>query len=217
MTDDANRNPLAALLALVLLLVLAVGGAAFYLFNERQQRAVTIARLAEAEAREHRAIAQVMESRAAEMAAAQADPPALVPQPGDATPPAREQADAIRTAVEQVLRTQQQAWNRGDVDAFVDHYWHSPDVTFSASGATTRGWEATANRYRERYLTRERMGQLAFDQLEVTPLSADAALVLGQWRLDRDNEPVSGNFTLVLRRLDGRWVIVHDHTSRAPE
>ena len=28
-----------------------------------------------------------------------------------------------------------------------------------------------------------------------------------------ESEPVGGNFTLVLRKIDGRWMIVHDHTS----
>ncbi len=159
-----------------------------------------------------------MEARArAEAAAAQANPPARTPQPAGSLPPSAEQAAAVRTAVEAVLRAQADAWNRGEVDAFVDHYWHSPDVTFSSSGATTRGWEATVNRYRERYPTREKMGEISFDNLEITPLGADAALVLGQWRLDRDAEPVSGNFSIVFRNLDGRWVIVHDHTSQQAE
>jgi len=71
--------------------------------------------------------------------------------------------------------------------------------------------------YRERYPTREKMGRLTFGELEITPLGDAAALVLGEWKLDRESEPVSGNFSLVFRKIDGRWVIVHDHTSRLTE
>jgi beta-aspartyl-peptidase (threonine type) len=124
---------------------------------------------------------------------------------------------AVRGAIENVFRAQQDAWNGGDVRAFMDHYWKSGDLTFSSGGKTTRGWQATLNRYRERYPTRDKMGRLTLSGLEITPLGDAAALVLGQWKLDRQSEPVQGNFTLVLRRLDGRWVIVHDHTSRLSE
>ena len=124
------------------------------------------------------------------------------------------QGAAVRGAVEKVLRAQQEAWNRGDVRAFMDHYWKSDDLTFSSGGKTTRGWKATLDGYRERYPTREKMGRLTLGGLEITPLGDAAALVLGQWKLDGLGQPVGGNFTLVLRKIDGRWVIVHDHTSR---
>ena len=124
---------------------------------------------------------------------------------------------AMRAAIEPVFRAQQDAWNGGDVRAFMDHYWKSDDLTFSSDGKTTRGWQATLDRYRERYPTREKMGRLTLSGFEITPLGDAAALVLGQWKLDRQSEPVAGNFTLVLRKIDGRWVIVHDHTSRLAE
>ena len=124
---------------------------------------------------------------------------------------------AMRGAIEAVLRAQQDAWNGGDVRAFMDHYWKSDDLTFSSGGKTTRGSQATLDRYRERYPTREKMGRLTLSGLEITPLGDAAALVLGQWKLDGLGEPVGGNFTIVFRKIDGRWVIVHDHTSRLAE
>jgi len=124
---------------------------------------------------------------------------------------------AVRSAIEAVLHAQQEAWNGGNVPAFMDHYWKSEDLTFSSGGTTTRGWQATLDRYQERYPTREKMGRLALSGLEITPLGDAAAMVLGKWRLDGLSEPLGGNFTLVLRKIDGRWVIVHDHTSRLAE
>src|SRR4051812_48671874 len=130
---------------------------------------------------------------------------------------APEQDSATRGAIEAVLRAQQAAWNAGDVPAFMDHYWKSDDLTFSSGGKTTRGWQATLDGYRKRYPSREKMGQLTLSSFEITPLGDTAALVLGRWNLDRPSEPVGGNFTLVLRKIDGRWLIVHDHTSRLAE
>jgi beta-aspartyl-peptidase (threonine type) len=114
-----------------------------------------------------------------------------------------------------VLTQQAEAWNRGDIDAFMEHYWKSDELTFSSGGNTTRGWKNTKEGYQRRYPTREKMGQLTFSQLEVTPLGDSAALVLGRWRLQREESPVGGNFSLVCRKTDGKWVIVHDHTSLA--
>jgi beta-aspartyl-peptidase (threonine type) len=97
----------------------------------------------------------------------------------------------------------------------MEHYWKSDELTFSAGGQTTRGWQNTLERYRQRYPTVEKMGRLTFDHLEVQPLDETAALVLGQWRLAREDDALDGNFSLIVRKLDGRWLIVHDHTSRA--
>ena len=120
-----------------------------------------------------------------------------------------------RAEIETVLSSQAAAWNRGDIDAFMEHYWKSDELTFSSRGQTTRGWTRTKENYERRYPTREQMGQLKFTQLEITSLADSAALVLGRWQLMREQSPVEGNFTLILRRLDDKWVIIHDHTSRA--
>lgn len=92
-------------------------------------------------------------------------------------------------------------------------YDRSPYLTFSSGGKVTRGWQATLDGYRKRYPTREAMGHLTFSDLEITELGNQAALVLGRWRLDRD-EPIGGAFTLVFTKKGSRWRIVHDHTSR---
>lgn len=111
-----------------------------------------------------------------------------------------------------IIARQADAWNRGDIEAFMDAYWRSPNLSFSSGGTVVRGWQATLDRYRKRYPDRRTMGHLKFFDLELTSLGPDAALVLGHWRLERE-EPVGGVFTLVWRRIDGHWVIVHDHTS----
>lgn len=117
--------------------------------------------------------------------------------------------------IEAVLTAQAEAWNQGNIDDFMSHYWKSDELTFSSGGKTTRGWTSTRDNYRQRYPTRQQMGQLTFSQLEITPLGDSAALVLGRWRLAREMSPVGGNFSLVFRQIDGQWLIVHDHTSRS--
>lgn len=194
----------------VILLLLAGGGGAFY-FIQRQRMAMTMemerAYLAEEMAR--------MEAlRARDMADATAAARAEVLAAAQQTYAKAAVGDSIPAAVEAVLRTQEEAWNRGDIEAFMEHYSKTADLTFSSGGKTTRGWTETLNRYKEKYPGPEKMGKLKLSGLEITPLGDSAALVLGQWNVERDSEPLSGNFSLVLRKVEGRWLIVHDHTSR---
>jgi len=119
------------------------------------------------------------------------------------------------TAARSVLDAQVEAWNRGDLEGFMATYWRSPDLVFCSGGTVTRGWDETLARYRKRYQSEGReMGRLRFDGIEVIPLGEDAALARGAWRLVMtDGKEPHGLFTLLLRRLDGAWRIVHDHTS----
>jgi len=114
-----------------------------------------------------------------------------------------------------VLEAQVEAWNRGDLEGFMATYWRSPELVFCSGGTVTRGWDETLARYRKRYQSEGReMGRLRFDGIEVIPLGEEAALARGAWRLHMtDGKEPHGLFTLLLRRLDGAWRIVHDHTS----
>jgi len=120
--------------------------------------------------------------------------------------------DAVDRAIRDVLATQQAAWNRGDIDAFMDGYWRSDELTFVSGGDVTKGWQPTLDRYKAKYTDRAIMGRLAFSDLNVRDLARDAALVFGRWHLER-KEPIGGRFTLLFRIKHGRWVIVYDHTS----
>jgi ketosteroid isomerase-like protein len=190
-SENAAAAVVAAVVGLLLLLVVAGGGYAYFARSQRVTAAV-----AEAEAKQAAYDETLREAVGA----------ATGKDNGE-----------TQVAIESVLRTQEQAWNAGDIDAFMEHYWKSDELTFSSGGDTTRGWTATLNRYRERYPTRDKMGRLTLSDFEITPLGDSAAMVLGRWQVERDSEPLSGNFSLVMRKIDDRWVVVHDHTSRKEE
>jgi ketosteroid isomerase-like protein len=127
---------------------------------------------------------------------------------------AGEQENSEREAVLAVLTMQQKAWNRGDVAAFMEGYWKSPELTFAGSSGIARGWQAVMERYRKNYPDQKAMGHLDFSDLEVRPLSKDAALVIGRWHLQRESAELGGIFTLVFQKFPESWRIIHDHTSR---
>jgi uncharacterized protein (TIGR02246 family) len=122
-----------------------------------------------------------------------------------------------QAAIEQVLRTQQNAWNHHDLDAFMAGYWNSPDLTFFSGAKESKGWQATVDRYRATYASPgKEMGQLEFSELRIEPLGADAAFVRGVWHLTMSDERTpNGRFTLIFRKFPDGWKIIHDHTSAA--
>jgi L-asparaginase / beta-aspartyl-peptidase len=126
-------------------------------------------------------------------------------------------SDRDRAAITAVLNAQQTAWNRTDVDKFLEGYWHSPDLTFSGTSGIARGWDGVLARYKKNYPDRDTMGQLEFSELEFRFLGKDAALVLGRWHLARAKGNVGGVFSLVWQRFPEGWRIIHDHTSAVAE
>ena len=129
---------------------------------------------------------------------------------------AAEQPPNSVAEIQSVLISQQYAWNRGDIQAFMNGYARSQSTVFVSEDKITRGWETVRERYRTKYSDRAKMGTLSFSEIEVTMLSPGAAVVLGRWRLKRTNDEPHGRFTLAFKRLPEGWRIVHDHTSAAP-
>ena len=126
-----------------------------------------------------------------------------------------EQASNSVAEIQSVLIAQQDAWNRGDIDAFMNGYARSASTMFVSEDELKRGWETVRARYQIKYSDRAKMGILSFSEIEVTMLSPDAAVVLGRWKLKRENDEPHGRFTLIFKRLPEGWRIVHDHTSAA--
>jgi len=122
-------------------------------------------------------------------------------------------ANSAKQEIPRLLEQQAKAWNAGKIDEFMSVYWNSPELSFTSAGKVTRGWQPMLDYYKKQYPTREAMGFLIFDKLEIMELGGESALVLGRWRI-QGNEPTGGAFSVLFRRFDGRWVIVHDHTSR---
>ena len=124
-----------------------------------------------------------------------------------------DQPTSDKAEITELIKRQSRDWNAGNIAAFMQLYWQSDELTFSSGGEVTRGFDSTLARYKKRYPTPEAMGKVTFSDLEFLPLGGSAMQVLGVWKLDREDEPMGGRFTLVFRRFSDGWKIVHDHTS----
>ena len=127
-----------------------------------------------------------------------------------ATTPAGNQQAAIRA----VLDAQVAGWNHGDLDAYMQGYIHSNDLTFFSGATITRGSEPTLERYKKRYQGEgKEMGTLTFSDVVIDVVANDAAFVRGRWHLAMSKESREGLFTLLMRKTDQGWRVVHDHSS----
>ena len=150
--------------------------------------------------------------------------------PHKSSPPSQKPADTsqreetsadqranLEEGIKHLLLSQVEAWNHGNLEGFMQGYWHSPDLTFFSGGTETHGWEPTLARYRQRYQAEgKEMGKLEFQKLNIDLLSRKSAVVTGEWHLTMsDGKQPHGLFTLIFKRLPAGWKIVHDHTSAA--
>ena len=124
------------------------------------------------------------------------------------------QTDTDKTAIDLVLENQLKAWNKGDIDTFMQSYWHSDSLRFIGSHGIAYGWKATLDNYKKNYPDKAAMGTLRFELVSTELLGTDAAFVTGKWFLLRPQKGnLNGYFTLLWRKIKGRWVIVTDHSS----
>ena len=115
--------------------------------------------------------------------------------------------------IKNLLEVQAQSWNKGDLEGFMQTYWKSDSLMFIGKSGVTRGWQKTLDNYKLSYPDTSYMGKLNFDLVKIERVSDEHYFVVGKWMLTRQMGDVSGHFTLLIRRINGAWKIVADHSS----
>ncbi len=131
-----------------------------------------------------------------------------------ASPPVGELATTVQT----MLTASADAWNRGDLTAFVADYADDSATSFVAGGRVHYGTDWIRDNYAPRFAPGAARDSLRFEAVAARPLGGGYALVTARYVLFQGEATTSsGPFTLVLQRRDRGWRIIHDHTSRDPE
>jgi len=125
---------------------------------------------------------------------------------------AQQHPESTEQKIRSVLTEQQNAWNSGDLVAFMEGYWKSDSLQFIGK-SIRHGWQATLDGYKKGYPDKSAMGELQFDIWQTVRLADDTYLVSGKYTLVREKDKPTGPFTLIFRLKGGKWVIVYDHTS----
>jgi len=116
-------------------------------------------------------------------------------------------------AILEVIGQQAKAWNRGDVEGYMQGYWKSEKLRFASGDKVTYGWQQTLNNYKKSYPSKTKMGELVFSEIKIEILSENEALAFGRWKLIRKGDNPQGLFTLHFHKFADGWKIVSDHTS----
>lgn len=123
------------------------------------------------------------------------------------------QSVADEGTIRAILANQVVQWNRGNLDGYMVGYWESDSLVFIGKSGPTYGYRATLERYKKAYPDAAQMGQLTSTILAVRMLSPEWAYVTGRWQLKRTVGDLGGYYTLLLRKVNGEWVVVEDHSS----
>lgn len=126
---------------------------------------------------------------------------------------AQSRDEKAKAAIRKVMDEQVLAWNRGDVEGFMQGYWKSDQLVFISGDNVRRGWQIVTDNYKLSYNTPQKMGVLSFSDLEITILSKDYANVVGRWKVQGEPKDSQGRFTLLFRKFKEGWRIIQDHTS----
>ncbi|TLV00080.1 YybH family protein [Dyadobacter luticola] len=112
------------------------------------------------------------------------------------------------------LNTQVADWNKGNIPAFMKAYWESDSLMFVGKTGITYGYKATYQGYLKRYPDLAAMGKLKFTYLNFSFPGPGVAFVVGKFHLTRPKKgDLEGHYTLLWKKIKGKWLIVCDHTS----
>jgi len=121
--------------------------------------------------------------------------------------------DNTRKEIIDTMDMQSKCWSDGNIDCYMDGYWKSDSLMFIGKDGPVYGWENTLDRYKKTYPDKDAMGNLTFKLISIEPLGKEAIFVVGAWKLIRATDELSGYYSLIWKKIDGKWVIVADHSS----
>ena len=199
---NSDQGDGAILITAVIIGLVLLGGAGVILVRLRHQQAILAMERARADAVRAEAIAQQQraEALAAEALAAEFAVPASE---------VRNLGSSFQVEIRELLDAQTQAWNDADVEQFMRFYQRSDELVVCFDRRLTRTWEGARKEFEECAGS-----DLALSNVEITQLGSDAAMVVGNWLSDSEGQQESGIVTMLLRRLEGQWAIVHEHRSQ---
>ena len=116
-------------------------------------------------------------------------------------------------SIQKILSNQINAWNSGNVDAFMVGYWESDSLVFIGKSGITYGYNKTLANYKKGYPDTVSMGKLTFTILTIKQLSSKYYTVVGKWHLSRTVGNLQGHFSLLFKKIHNKWVIIQDHSS----
>lgn len=116
-------------------------------------------------------------------------------------------------AIRKMLSAQVTAWNKGNIAGYMKGYWENDSLVFIGKNGPNYGYSNTLARYQKAYPDAAHMGRLTSTIISMKKLSPDYYFIIGKWQLNRTAGDIGGSYTLLLHKINGKWVIIVDHSS----
>jgi ketosteroid isomerase-like protein len=123
------------------------------------------------------------------------------------------QSDAVKNKILFSMSEQEKAWNNGNIESYMAYYWNSDSLKFIGRSGITYGWNTTLQHYKISYPDKAAMGVLTFGDIKLKSLKRNLVMVTGSWKLKREKDELSGFYSLLWKKINGKWLIIVDHTS----
>jgi ketosteroid isomerase-like protein len=131
-------------------------------------------------------------------------------QPNPLFTATRQQLDVVK-----IILAQQDAWNKGDLDAYLSHYKNAPD-TQAVLATLVRGFDNIRSAYRLNFPNKDTMGAIEDSEVEVRALGDNFALATGKYQLSRSRKSggdISGTFTELFEKTPAGWQIIFSQST----
>ncbi len=118
--------------------------------------------------------------------------------------------DSAEAGIRLVMEGQEIAWNKHDLEGFMQGYWKSDQLKFYSANGLTLGWENTLENYKKGYPTKAESGTLNFVINDISKIEGDNYWVMGEYHLKREVGDADGVFIIIFKKLNGEWKIIAD-------
>ena len=118
--------------------------------------------------------------------------------------------ETVKKAIEKVMSAQEIAWNKHDLEGFMQGYWKNDSLKFYGGSGLTYGWDNTLANYKKGYPTKAESGTLKFVINDVSKIENSAYWVMGEYHLTREIGNANGVFIIIFKKINGEWKIVAD-------
>ena len=113
---------------------------------------------------------------------------------------------------QEAMTKQAQAWNKGDLDGYMNAYWKSDSLVFIGK-SIQRGWDSVNSSYQKLYSDKSKRGTLNFTYLKTTTFTENDVMIVGRWEVTIYEAKRGGNFTVIMKKINNEWKVVYNHTS----
>ena len=121
-----------------------------------------------------------------------------------------ESLELAEAGIRLVMEAQEMAWNKHDLEGFMQGYWKSDQLKFYGANGLTLGWQNTLDNYKTGYPTKSESGSLNFVINDISKIEGDNYWVMGEYHLKREIGDADGIFIIIFKKIDGHWKIVAD-------